>query len=69
VQRITHETRRITICELHCSLGVTGYVRRLTGGVRVGFWDLDKQFIVIVAALSAVIGGFGHWTMLDDECS
>jgi hypothetical protein len=38
VQPITQVTRRITICELHCSLGVTGYVRRLTGGVRVGFW-------------------------------
>jgi hypothetical protein len=48
---------------------VVGGVHCVTGRVPVGFWDLDKQFIVIVAALTAVIGGFEHWTMLDDECS
>jgi hypothetical protein len=67
VQRITCLSRWVTVRDV--SDVVIGIVHRLTGGVRVGFWDLDKQFIVIVAALTAVIGGFGHWTMLDDECS
>jgi hypothetical protein len=45
VQRITHETRRITICELHCSLGVTGGIHCVTGGVLVGSLGLSMRFI------------------------
>jgi hypothetical protein len=38
---------------------MTGYVRRLTGGWRVGFWGLDKRFTAIIKGLIRVIGGFG----------
>ena len=58
MQPITHVTRRITICELHCSLGVTGYVRRLTGGLRVGSLGLFMRFIAILTGLTGVIGRF-----------
>jgi hypothetical protein len=59
VQRITSISRRITLCKLRCSAVVTGYVRRLIGGVRVSFWGLDKRFTAIIKGLIRVIGGFG----------
>ena len=42
-----------------CSTVVTGCVRRLIGGVRVGLWGLDKRFTAIIKGLIRVIGAFG----------
>jgi hypothetical protein len=38
---------------------LTGGIRGVTGGVRVGFWGLYKQFIAAVWALTGVICRFG----------
>jgi hypothetical protein len=38
---------------------VTGRVRRVTGGVRVGFWGLNKRFTAAINGLTGVIGSFG----------
>jgi hypothetical protein len=56
---ITPITRLITVCELRYSLGVIGSVRRVTGGVRVGFGGLDKRFTAAIKDLTGVIGNFG----------
>ena len=37
---------------------MTGYGRRLIGGVRVGFWGLDKRFTAATKDLTGVIGRF-----------
>lgn len=52
VHPITRVARRITICELPCSLVVTG-------GVRVGFLGVDKRFTAAIKSLPGVISGFG----------
>ena len=57
-QPIAHVTRRITICGLRYSLGVIGSVRRVTGGVRVGLWRLDKRFTAAIKGLTGAIGSF-----------
>jgi hypothetical protein len=58
VQRIT-AVSRWSVFEMCCSLVVIGSVCRVTGGVRVGFWGLDKRFTSVIQALTGVIGYFG----------
>jgi hypothetical protein len=55
VQRITSVTWPVTVCDLCCSLVVTGGIRRVTGGVRVSFPGLSKRFTAIVKSLIGVI--------------
>jgi hypothetical protein len=47
------------VFEMCGSLLVTGGIHCLTGGIRVGFWGLDKRFTAIIKSLIGVIGGFG----------
>jgi hypothetical protein len=42
-----------------CSVVVTGNVRGLTGGVRIGFWGLDKLLRASIKGLTGPIGSFG----------
>jgi hypothetical protein len=48
---------------------VIGRGERLTGAPRVSLQGLSTPFTSVVNSLTAVIGSFGHWTMLDNECS
>jgi hypothetical protein len=59
VLRITSISQRITLCKLRCSAVMTGWVRLLIGGVRVGSLGLFMRFISVLWTLIAVIGRFG----------
>jgi hypothetical protein len=48
-----------SLFKLYKSFVVTGGIHCVTGGVRVGFWGLDKRFTAAINGLTGVIGGLG----------